>query len=152
MFIPLSFTNDMSAQSYGFEVFGNYSLSRQWQLHGSYSFLRTVLDAQPDVTHLADEGSSPRHQFFAQVSWEPDCRWQCDLFWRYVDNLPTLGIPSYNALGARLAYQFSNQLEFAAVAQHLLDSSHAEFPDDPNIGLISSQVQPEVYGVLTWRY
>lgn len=154
-FAPFLLLNAQDAHAYGFEVATDYAVTPCWKLRGGYSFLRFVFDSTPfalDATALAHEGDSPRNQLYAQSGWDIGADWKLDLAWRYVDNLPALGIPSYNALDARLAWEPTRNVEVAIVGRHLLDDHHPEFPASPFVGGIGTLVQHEVYGVLTWRY
>ncbi len=66
---------------------------------------------------------------------------------RYVDELPTLNVPSYIEMDLRLDWRPSRHYEFAIVGQNLLNNHHLEFATGaPNV-----EVQRGVYGQLTWR-
>lgn len=154
-FAPNVLLNALDGHAYGFEVATDYEVTPCWKLRGGYSFLRFVFDSTPlplDASALTDEGSSPRNQLYVQSGWDIGNAWQIDLAWRYVDELESMNVPSYNALDARLAWQASRNLEVAVVGRHLLDDHHLEFPASPFVGGMGTLVQHEVYGVLTWRY
>jgi iron complex outermembrane receptor protein len=153
--VPTLLVNSLDAHAYGFEVASDYKVSEQWMLRGGYTFMRFVFDSTPlalDASTFEYEGSSPRNQLFLQSSWDLGCAWELDLAWRYVDTLPAFGVPSYNALDARLAWAATQNLEIAVVGRQLLDDHHLEFPASAYIGGMGTEVQHEVYGVVTWRY
>jgi len=52
----------------------------------------------------------------------------------------------------RLAWYATPTMELAVVGRHLLDSHHPEFGADTYIGSLPTEVQQEVYGMVTWRY
>lgn len=152
---PFLFLNAQDAHAYGFEVASDYAVTPCWKVRTGYSFLRFVFDSTPfplAATAFDNEGSSPRNQLFVQSGWEFGADWTLDIAWRYVDNLPALGIPSYNALDVRLAWEPTRNLEVAVVGRHLLDDHHPEFAPNSFVGGIGSEVQHEAYGVVTWRY
>jgi iron complex outermembrane receptor protein len=109
-------------------------------------------DAPPGVNPIAPEGQDPRHQLYAQSSWDLGHDWEFDLIWRYVDALPALGVPSYNAMDVRLAWTPRTDLELAVAGRHLLAGAHPEYGSDRFTGNVSTEVEPEVYGMITWRY
>ena len=82
-----------------------------------------------------------------------------DVIWRYTDNFGVRNlaggvdlVPSYNVMDVRLARYVRPGLEIAVVGRHLLDDSHPEFVTDPFLVNVATEVQREVYGMLTWRY
>ncbi len=75
-----------------------------------------------------------------------------DAIWRYVDNLPGQNVDSYNAVDLRLAWTPNRNIEWAVVGRNLLDADHPEFGFDGFTGNIATNVQREVYGMVTLRY
>jgi iron complex outermembrane receptor protein len=146
--IPLAYSNSASADSYGFELASTYRVNPQWELSGSYSLL--YLDVDEPAGSLI-QGSSPHNQVFLRSSWNPRCDMEVDLIGRYVDNLPARGVSSYLTMDVRIAWRPYKNLEWAVVGRNLLDSPHAEFTDEL-AGTIGTEVQPEVFTMLTWSY
>jgi hypothetical protein len=80
--------------------------------------------------------------------------------WRYVDNVPSFslfgsqlpGVENYNVMDIRLAWTPRPDLELAVVGRSLLDAHHPEYGLDPFLGSIVTEVQSEVYGMITCRY
>jgi len=141
-FVPIRFNNSVDSMGYGFESVVNCDMTDNWSIQGSYSFLRTGPQ---------NEGStSPRNQANIWSSWDLGRDWRADLIWRYVDRLPEDEIDSYNAMDVRLEWTPLEFWEFALVGRHLLDAGHLEFDD----GTFSTEteVQREVYGIVTLRY
>jgi len=150
-FWRLIYTNAMRGETYGCELAATYQARPGWKLQAGYSFLTMHLHARPDAASGAEgaEGESPRNQIYLQSGWDFGPGLQLDMNWRYVDSLPTLNIPSYLVMDVRLAWLPTETLEMAVVGCHLLDSAHPEFS---NRSSYSSEVEPEVYGMVTWRY
>ncbi|MBC8873066.1 MAG: TonB-dependent receptor [Planctomycetes bacterium] len=147
---PFVATNAGRAHSYGFELAATYRPTPCWDLRGGYSFLKMHLDAPPGQSPGGNqEGTSPQNQAFLQSSWNWGRGLELDLIGRYVDTLLALAVPSYVVLDARLAWSPTETLEMAVVGRHLLDASHAEFATRT---FHSSEVQQEVYGIVTLRY
>ena len=97
------------------------------------------------------DGGDPTNQAFLMSSWDLGCEWECDLLARYVDSIPSLDVPDYISLDARLAWQPNCRTEISLVGQNLLDSHHAEYATSIFGGEIPTEVQRGVYAMLTWE-
>lgn len=147
---PWAAENAMRGHTYGFEMAATHRLTPCWDLRGGYSFLKVQLDGPPGQAGAGNqEGNAPQNQAFLQSSWDWGRGLELDLIGRYADSLPALGVPSYIVVDARVAWLPSETLEMAVVARHLLDSSHPEFATR---AFRTSEVQQEVYGIVTLRY
>lgn len=146
-FVPLRISNDGEGRSYGIELAVNYEMHPCWHVYGSYSYLREELS--PGGTNV---GSSPRNQLYLQSSVDLTEQTSLDVIWRYVDNLPAQRTPNYNTIDLRLAWRPTLNLEAAVVGRNLLDADHPEFGLDGFTGNVVTNVQREVYGILSWRY
>jgi iron complex outermembrane recepter protein len=144
-FLPLSLGNASAGETYGFELGAAYDPTPTLHIFGTYSLL--IMDLGGSST----EGQSPRNQAYVQASWDVGPRTEFDLIGRYVDRLPSLGVPSYTTMDARLAYWVTPNLEAAVVGRQLLDSSHSEFGFDTFTGNVNTEVQRDVYASLIWR-
>jgi iron complex outermembrane receptor protein len=101
-----------------------------WQLKTSYSYLQMALhinNSSGAESFETDEGFSPQHQVSVLSKWDIGEKVEFDAWWRYVDSLPALDIPSYHTLDLRLALQLNSSLELAIVGQNLLDDNRKEF-------------------------
>ena len=151
--VPGRFGNTNAFQTYGFEVASTYDVNACWRLHGAYSFL-----VQTDT--IGGDMAAPRNQIYLQSSWDLMQDVHFDLMWRYVDSLAGFqfnetvlpGVPRYNAMDMRLAWDARPGLELAVVGRNLLDSAHPEAPPDFFLGNVNTEVQAEVYGTVTWRH
>lgn len=96
-------------------------------------------------------GNSPRNQYYLQSSWDLGRSWELDVTGRYVDSLLSLHVPSYIVGDVRLAWRPNQTLEWAVVGRQLFQSHHAEYGDDPYWSVLTTQVQSEVYAMVTLR-
>ncbi len=145
--VPLTLVNAGDAESFGCEVTASYQARENWQLYTSFSFL----DIQDDSGNVTDTDSARNVAYF-QSSWDIGCDWELDLIWRYVDALPIVNVQSYNTMDVRLGWTPTPEFELSVVGRNLLDGQHPEFSDDAVTGNVATEVQREVYGMMTWRY
>lgn len=146
--VPLSLGNLYTADTYGGELACTFDVRSDWQISGSYSLL--VMDVHAPSTELA-QGSSPQNRVYLRSAWDLSDDWRLDTIARYVDSLPSLGIPSYLVGDVRLAWQPYQNFEWAVVGRNLFDSPHPEFIDTVS-GIIGTEVQAEMFTTLTWTY
>ena len=146
VYLPVTLANAGEGQSYGFEVGSNYEVSEDWRLYGSYSYLRE------EVAGGADVGSSPSNQIYLQSSFNLTRHTNLDLMWRYVDRLPQQQISDYNTMDVRYAWRPRAEWELALVGRNLLQPDHREFGDDEFAGNVATNVQRELYGMISLRY
>ena len=146
-FVPLVISNGGEGRSYGLELAANLELNSCWRLYGAYTYLREEL--APGGTNVE---SSPRNQLYLQSSCELTAQISLDAIWRYTDSLPNQQTPNYNTMDVRLAWQPTLKFEAAIVGRNLLDADHPEFGFDGFTGNTSTNVQREVYGILSWRH
>lgn len=145
-FLPLNISNTGDGFTYGFELASSLTLSPTWRVSGAYSFLRMDLDQDPS------EGNSPRNQAYVMSSWDVSDDVELDVTARYVDELSGFPIDSYFASDVRLGWQLTPTMEFSLVARHLLDAEHPEYGFDSFTGNIATEVQREMYGMISVRY
>ena len=151
--LPGIFGNGVEGSGYGFELAATAQMLENWSLRSGYSFLRIDLDQGPDVLDaIQGAEGDPRNQFFCHSSWDIGCNWEFDLIGRYVDVLRNEDVDSYFELDARIGWNLGKGLEASLVGRNLLDSSHPEFGRDRETGTRATEVQRELYGVITWRY
>ena len=131
--IPFVAANKMSGGTYGVELFADWKLIPKWRLAGSYSYLQMnihknsdSLDPTPDNPN----GSSPRHQWYLRSSVDLPKHFEQDTTLRFVDHLPSLGLPSYYSLDAHLGWRPVTNLELSIGGQNLLNNWHLEFMPD----------------------
>ena len=89
----------------------------------------------------AEEDKNPNHQFSLRSSMDLPRSLECDLWVRYVDDLPSQNVSSYITLDARLAWSPRKNLDLAIVGQNLFHSCHSEFKKDFfGIGSVSTWI------------
>jgi iron complex outermembrane receptor protein len=81
-------------------------------------------------------------------------RWQFDITFRYVDDIPTLDVPSYLTMDMRLAWMPNKHMTLELYGRNLLQDHHAEFRDTfyPMYLLTDTEVKRSVFGKLTYRF
>jgi iron complex outermembrane recepter protein len=152
--LPFVAENNMSGRTYGVEFFGDWRVAHWWRVVGSYSYLQmdihkdaNSLDPTPDLPN----GSSPRHQWYLRSSLDLAKNFDQDTTLRFVDQLPSLGIPSYYSLDAHLGWRPHPRVEFSIGGQNLLNDKHFEFIPD-FINTSPTEVKRTVYGSMTFRF
>ena len=101
----------------------------------------------------AAEGQTPRNQFSLNSSFDLPKDVEFDVFFRYVDNLPTLNIDSYVEANIRLGWKPTEDLEISFVARNLLDKRHAEFQDSGPVGSgIITEMERSYYAQFVWKF
>jgi iron complex outermembrane receptor protein len=150
---PLTVENAAKADSYGFELAANYKVTPAWQLRLSYSSLVMHFGGVPGVPNVAaEDGLGPRNLVYAQSSFDLGRHWQLDLIGRYSDNIAAIGVPKYLVGDVRLAWHPNPNLELSVVGRNLCNGKFYEFTNDNTLGAMATEVVPEVYGQIAWRY
>lgn len=150
--IPFIAGNKMSGGTYGVELFADWKVIPKWRLTGSYSYLQMdihknldSLDPTPDNPN----GSSPRNQWYLRSSIDLPKHFDQDTTLRFVDHLPSLGLPSYYSLDAHLGWRPVKNFELSIGGQNLLDNRHLEFlPDFVNTS--PTVVKRSIFGSITF--
>ncbi len=130
---------------------GSFALTWQpltrWRLMFHGSVLNMNLQTKPggqDVNSLGVAGNSPRHML--SVLSFLDLTHDITLYTgiRHVDALPSLAVPSYNAVDVSVAWHPNEQLRLSLTAQSLNDVEHLEFGD----GVLIAR---SVFARIDWR-
>jgi iron complex outermembrane receptor protein len=149
--VPFVAQNKMSGGTYGAELFADWKVIPKWRLTGSYSYLQMDIHKNAnsqDPTADLPNGSSPRHQWYLRSSVDLPKHFDQDTTLRFVDNLSSLGLPSYYSLDAHLGWKPVRNLEFSIGGQNLLDNRHLEFlPDFVNTS--PTVVKRSIFGSIT---
>jgi iron complex outermembrane recepter protein len=152
--VPFVAENKMSGRTYGVEFFGDWRVARKWRVVGSYSYLQMDIHKNAnslDPTADIPNGSSPRHQWYLRSSLDLWKHFDQDTTLRFVDRLPSIGIPSYYSLDAHLGWRPHSRVEFSIGGQNLLNDKHFEFIPD-FINTSPTEVKRTVYGSMTFRF
>jgi iron complex outermembrane receptor protein len=120
--------NNRAAETFGAELSMKWRPLHWWQLRAGYSWLyvnewRTAgsTDAQ------AGKDDCPEHQGFLRTSLDLPARVQIDVTARAVGRLPTLDIPAYAAVDARIEWKPDRRIELSVTGQNLNLKRHMEF-------------------------
>ena len=74
-----------------------------------------------------------------------------DAMWRYVGEIGTFNVSSYDSLDLRLGWHASRNLELSIIGQNLLDSSHLEFASNL-VDTERTEIRRGVFGKVTWTF
>ncbi|MBI1776246.1 MAG: TonB-dependent receptor plug domain-containing protein [Proteobacteria bacterium] len=129
--VPLTAANKLHGDTYGLELVSTWQPRHWWRLQGSYTFLKVDLrrdaDSLAPAAIEAQRGQSPRHQFGLRSLIDVTSNVSFDSFLRYVDALPSLGVPRYVELNLRLGWRPVPNVELAIVGESLIRPAHLEF-------------------------
>jgi len=136
--------NKDKAELWGFEAVVDWELAHWWDVRAMYSLLK-VHPSGGFNDNYPDQIVSLINSF--AVTDEVDL----DVTVRYVDALEYSLIDDYITADIRLGWRPNEDLELAVVGQNLFDGGRFEFKDNLSFN-IPSQVQPGVYGKVTWKF
>ena len=95
----------------------------------------------------------PNNEFYLQSSFDLGRHWDLDLIGRYVDSIEApVSTPKYIVGDVRLAWHPKDNLEVSVVGRNLLHGKFYQYNYDPVFGTVATEVGPEVYGQVAWRY
>jgi iron complex outermembrane receptor protein len=146
--IPATLVNGKDARSHGGTLAARWQPNEVWQFQLAYTY--TDLDVQPhpgtnDPGARDVEGNTPQHQAAvrAYLALPGDFSFYGGLRW--VDELPSLGVPEYYAFDANLQWRPNEHLELALSGRDLFDPLHPEFS-------AANQIERSWYASVTWHY
>ncbi len=151
---PLVASNELTGETYGLEIAGDWQVRKDWKMRFGYTLLDVDLSrsaSSGDTMALSPEGESPSHQVFTRSHVKLNDRLSVDGALRFVDDLPSLGISSYVTADLRVAWKARDDILCSLVGRNLLDDSHPEFVSSllPNP---STQVERSLFGDVTYRF
>jgi len=152
--IPVVADNKRNGDTYGLELEAEAQVREGWRLHGTYTFLEMRLDLDADsrdTTGDAAEGEVPQHQFSLGSALDLSRDIELDCQFRYVDQLPTLGVDSYVSFDARLGWRPIEGVRLSLVGQNLLDSHRMEYSPE-FVDTLPTETQRGVYGRISWEF
>jgi iron complex outermembrane receptor protein len=154
-FFPEQLANGLEGHTYGFEASATLEVLPWWRVTPNYTLLKMDLHktkSSTDTTSAAQqEGQDPQQQFSLHSAMDLPHDVSLDATLRYVDSLPSLGVPAYVTMDARLAWRATKNLELAIVGQNLFAPQHAEFRPT----LVQTQpadVPRSFYAKITWHF
>ena len=137
-------TNGADRELFGLEAVLDWGPKSWWNLRAIFSFL----DISPEGGF---DDNYPDHTASLINSFKLGEKVDLDVTVRYVDSLKYSLIDSYITADVRLGWRPKEDMEIALVGQNLLDGDRFEFKDGLSFN-IPSQVQPGVYGKITWEF
>jgi iron complex outermembrane receptor protein len=155
--LPLRYENLTAGRAMGIEALATYAPMASLRLSANYSYADVRLDPEgADLNRGAWlEGSTPRHQFGLRSSWDLPSNFQFDAQFRAltrIRQIPAIvsgeGLPGYEEVDVRLAWDGWRQLELSIVGQNLLNSRHIEFGGPGTRG----EIERSVYGKVAWGF
>ncbi len=151
IFVPFQTGNKMDGETYGVEISTNWNPLNYWRLSLAYSFLDIQLHKDNDSTDpFAElpEGLSPEHQISLRSLLDIGKNLELDTWFRFVDELPAIDIPSYSTIDIRIGWKPIKGLELSITGRNLLDSHHPEYVPE----LFETQcteIERSVYGKIS---
>ena len=152
--IPVDVGNKLNGESYGVELAANWSITPDWRVAASYTFLTLSLHQTSSSTDVTNqrliEGASPRNQFqiHSYYNITKDLEFNSSLY--YVEHLRSGDVPSYLRLDAGVTWRPRKDVEITVGVQNALDDRHPEFANVLNT--VSSEVPRSVFAQLLWRF
>ena len=153
--LPFTIGNDISGETYGFEVSSTFKATKWWQLRANYSFLQMELHlengANDPVGLQRADNDSPVHQVGIRSLMDLPYDMELDGGMRYVDSLSNRGVPSYVVGDVRLGWRSPKRhWEISITGQNLFDT-HREFAPS-YIPTQVTEVETSVFAKVTFRY
>jgi len=151
----LNADNNATAESYGLELGSRFSATKDWNLYANYSLL--LLDvhlkdgiSEPIALAEPNEGRSAKNKFnlLSRLNLPHDVEFDNNVY--YVDNISSVGIPSYVRFDTRVGWKPMEGLELSLVGQNLLDDSHPEF--EAPLYSLPTEVGRSVYAKVVYKF
>lgn len=146
---PLVPGNSVDGYVYGFEATANWTVTQNWSLAASYSFLDMHLNGA-NAALVTQEGTTPQQQFNLRSNVNLTENVEFDTLLYFNDNLPAEDVDAYARLDVRLGWQPVEAVEVSIAGQNLLDNEHPEFSaftySNP------AQIGRAVYGKISWKF
>ena len=152
--VPAFVNNNLEGKTHGVELIADWIVKDWWRITASYTYLKMQLELDSDSrdqTSEDAEGESPQQQASLLTSLELIPKVELDIWFRFVDRLPTLDIEQYSTIDMQLAWKPTAHLRMSVVGQNLFDSRHPEF-ESRFINSLATETQRAVYGKIEWHF
>jgi len=148
--LALQWDNQMKGETYGFEAWAKWQVTRWWRLSPGLRTLHKSLQYKAGASRLlglSESGNDPREQLLltSSVDFGPDLSLQATL--RHVGSLPEPRLDPYTELSASLGWRAARGLDLSLSGFNLLDADHQEYPS-PSGELIGRSV----IALARWRF
>ncbi len=145
-YYTIQYENQIAGSASGFEIAPKFTLTRNWKLNMSYSYLNSDFTANGATSDISSTGSvntynhsSPKHDVFLQSELDLPAKFQFDQTYRYVSALPAQKVAAYQTMDARFGRHLGSYFSFDVVGQNLFQPHHNEWgtgdPTQPVIGI-----------------
>lgn len=124
---PVLAQNANEARSTGIEASAKWSLSKQWQLAGAYSYLNLIFEDKSSGFGFSTVGKQPKHTFNARSTYLFQTGVEMTNALYHAGELQGVGIKGYYRFDTKLSYPVTEALEVSLVGQNLFDKQHKEF-------------------------
>lgn len=154
LFVPVRWTNNLEAQSYGGEVAATWNVTDNWRLTGSYSLLSLHVNATgPDNAVRAGfyRGTSPEHQAQLRSYYNLTRNLQLNTAVFYVSQLDEGHIPANVRVDANIDWQIRDNLDLMVGVQNLFDDRHPEFAGTESY-FVPTELPRTFFARLTYRF
>jgi iron complex outermembrane receptor protein len=144
------YVNSLDGLGYGGEFAATWHLAPRSQLSAG-STLARVEQSGPagGLNESYFETSTPRRSYFVRAGYGFAVNWALHLEWRAVGDVAAVGVGSYGALDARIAWRATPEWDIVLAGENLTDPSHPEFRNGGN--LVTTELRRGVSLKLTWR-
>jgi iron complex outermembrane receptor protein len=154
--VGFPFDNNMTGNTFGVELAGQWQVRNGWRLNATYSWLNMDLrleNGSTDSTSQGAEDASPVNKAAIWSAHNFGNNLQFDAALRYVGDIEVSGVSvdSYIEADLRLGWEARPGLELSIIGQNLLNSHHAEFLPD-FIDSQPTEVERSIYGRVNWAF
>jgi len=155
--LPLTFENGMEGETYGVELWGNFSAANWWRLSAGANWLHKDLRFKPTSSGLGGlqiAGDDPKYQLSLRSAMDLAPGVMFDLHLRRVGALPAPPSPAYTELNARIAWNVTEAMEISVTGSNLLHDYHEEFGTTSNtlqVGPLGVRIRRSVFAAARWK-
>ena len=152
--VPATAANNVTGESYGFELAANWNVTPDWRLSGSYTWLQLDLHNGGPFDEEYLESSSPRNQVQLHSYYDVTKHLALNASAYYVETISDgagASVPSYVRLDLGMTWRPRDGMELSAGIQNVLDDRHPEFVSGngaPN----QTETPRALYAQLNWRF
>jgi iron complex outermembrane recepter protein len=147
--------NNATGASQGIELTGRYSVTRDWNLYASYTFMTLNVRLNDGVSEPVtilekNETKSAKNKFNIMSRLNFPNHVELDNSLYYVDNLSGVNVPAYLRFDTRIGWRPVDSVELSVVGQNLLDDHHPEF-EGPLYSL-PTEIGRSIYGKVSYKF
>lgn len=152
--VPFGNDNKLEGESVGFELSAHWHVNTYLSLKSAYSYNKISLHKKDNSQATGsenDEGTTPQQQFSLRSELNFNPEWSADLWFRFVDRLPTQSINAYATFNAKLTWEPVPGLELSLIGKNLASAKQLEYnPEIVNI--TPSKTKRSILGRIVWQF